>query len=55
MSVVYLVQSIGFIFTGQILSIVLKTGHPTSIMFALELSLLIPVMVLSAASPGVIC
>jgi len=47
-SVVYVVQSIGFILTGQLPSIISRTGHPTSIVFALDLTLLIPVMILGA-------
>jgi hypothetical protein len=48
LSVVYLTQSIGFIFTEQVPPIVMRTGHPTSVVFALDLTLLIPVMILGA-------
>jgi hypothetical protein len=48
LSVVYLVQSIAFLFTGQLPSIVTRTGHPTSIVFALDLTLLIPFMIVGA-------
>ncbi len=48
LSVVYLAQSIGFIFTGNLPSIVTLSNHPTSIVFALDLTLLIPVLVLGA-------
>lgn len=48
LSVVYLAQSIQFIFTGQLPSTVIRTGHPTSIIFALDLTLLIPVMIVGA-------
>jgi hypothetical protein len=48
LSVVYLAQSIGFIFTGQLPSIITRTGHPTSIIFALDLTLLIPVLIVGA-------
>lgn len=48
LSVVYLAQSMSFIFTGNLPSIVIFSGHPTSIVFALDLTLLIPVLVLGA-------
>jgi hypothetical protein len=35
-----------FIVTGQIPSVITRTGHPTSIVFALDLTLLIPFMIL---------
>jgi hypothetical protein len=41
LSVVYLAQSIGFIVTNQLPTVVTRTGHPTSIIFALDLTLLI--------------
>jgi hypothetical protein len=48
LSIVYLAQSIGFIFTRQLPAVVTRTNHPTSIVFALDLTLLIPVMILGA-------
>ncbi len=39
---VYLMQSIGFIVTGQLPAIVAISGHPTNVVFALDLTLLIP-------------
>ena len=48
LSLVYLVQSIGFIFTGQLPDIVARTGHPTSIVFALDMTLVIPFFGLGA-------
>lgn len=48
LSAVYLAQSIGFIFTGKLPSIVDLSGHPTSVVFALDLTLLVPVLVLGA-------
>ena len=45
---VYLMQSIGFIFTGQLPAIVTRSGHPTSIVFASDLTLLVPWLVLGA-------
>lgn len=46
LSVVYLIQTAGFIFTGQIPEIIEKTGHVTHIVPALDLSLLVPWLVL---------
>lgn len=45
---VYTAQSLGFVATGQVPQIVTKTGHPTSVIFALDLSLLVPALVLGA-------
>lgn len=45
---VYLAQSIGFILTGEAPLIVTKSGHITNVVFALDLSLVIPVLVLGA-------
>ena len=48
LSIVYITQSLGFVATGQLPEIVVKTGHPTSVVFALDLSLLVPVFILGA-------
>lgn len=48
LTAIYVAQSLGFIATGQLPPIVVKTGHPTSVVFALDLSLLVPVFVLGA-------
>ncbi len=48
LTLVYLLQSIGFIFTGVLPDIVTRSGHPTSIVFALDLTLLIPFFALGA-------
>jgi len=48
LSAVYIVQSLGFIVTGQLPPVVVLTGHPTSVVFALDLSLVVPVLVLGA-------
>jgi hypothetical protein len=48
LSVVYVAQSLGFIATGQLPQIVTLTGHPTSVVFALDLSLVVPWFVLGA-------
>ncbi|MGB8983949.1 MAG: hypothetical protein WCC12_18920 [Anaerolineales bacterium] len=46
LTLIYVAQSLGFIFTGEIPSIVAMSGHPTSIVFALDLTLLVPVLLL---------
>jgi len=48
LSGVYIVQSLSFITTGQLPPIVTLTGHPTSVVFALDLSLLTPFLALGA-------
>ncbi len=48
LSIIYVTQSLGFVATGQLPEIVVKTGHPTSVIFALDLSLLVPVFVIGA-------
>jgi hypothetical protein len=48
LSVVYLAQSIGFILNGQVPDIVLRSEHPTSVVFALDFTLLIPWNVIGA-------
>lgn len=48
LSAVYLSQSIGFIFTGQVPSIVTASGNPTNLIFALDLTLLVPWLVIGA-------
>jgi hypothetical protein len=48
LSVIYVAQSLNFIFSGQLPAIVTRTGHPTSIVFALDLTLLVPFLVLGA-------
>jgi hypothetical protein len=42
LTVVYLAMSVGYIFTGQLPPIVTTSGHPTSVVFALDLTLLVP-------------
>ncbi len=48
LSLVYVIQSLGYVFTGQLPSIVVVSEHPTSLVFALDLTLLIPWMALGA-------
>ena len=45
---VYVAQSLGFVATGQLPDIVVKSGHSTSVVFALDLSLVVPFFVLGA-------
>jgi hypothetical protein len=48
LSLIYIAQSLGFIFTGEVPAIVTNTGHPTNVVFALDLTLLVPFLVLGA-------
>jgi hypothetical protein len=48
LSLIYIAQSLGFILTGQLPGIVERSGHPTSIVFALDMTLVIPFFVLGA-------
>jgi hypothetical protein len=48
LSLVYMAQSIGFIVSGQIPAIVTISGHPTNVVFALDLTLLIPWLIVGA-------
>ncbi|MFZ5921050.1 MAG: hypothetical protein ACOYY3_08375 [Chloroflexota bacterium] len=48
LGLVYLIQSIGFIFTDSVPAIVTMSGHPTNVIFALDLTLLIPWLILGA-------
>jgi len=38
----------GFVATGQLPPFVIQTGHPTSVIFALDPSLVVPVLALGA-------
>jgi hypothetical protein len=48
LGLVYLIQSIGFIFTDALPAIVTMSGHTTNVVFALDLTLLIPWLSLGA-------
>ena len=48
LGLVYLLQSIGFILTDALPAIVTISGHPTNVVFALDLTLLIPWLILGA-------
>jgi hypothetical protein len=45
---VYFMQIFQFLTEGIVPSIIIMTGHPTSVVFALDLSLLVPVLILGA-------
>jgi hypothetical protein len=48
LSLIYLSQSLGFVFTGQLPAIIEKVDHPTNVVFALDLTLMVPVLILGA-------
>jgi hypothetical protein len=45
----WIAMSLGFVFTGQIPQVVLDSGHVTSVVFAVDLTLLAPYFVLGAS------
>jgi hypothetical protein len=44
----WIAQSLGFVFSGQVPQFITDVGHPTAIVFALDLSLVVPFLVLGA-------
>ena len=48
LSLVYILQSLNFIISGQLPAIVVLAGHPTNVVFALDLTLLIPWLLVGA-------
>lgn len=48
LSTVYIAQWLGFVASGEVPPIIAKTGHPTNIVFALDLSLVVPMLVVGA-------
>ena len=48
LTTVYLMQTINFIVTGTLPSLIITSGHVTAIVFALDLSLLVPWLALGA-------
>ena len=48
LTIIYLIMTASFIVTGRLPVIVEKTGHPTNVVFALDLSFVVPVLVLGA-------
>jgi hypothetical protein len=45
-SFLWVAGSLSFVFSGQVPAHIVKTGHPTGIVYALDLSLLVPVLAL---------
>jgi hypothetical protein len=48
LSTIYVIQTVSFATTGRLPNIVIATEHPTSVVFALDLSLFVPWLVLGA-------
>ena len=48
LTVSWIVMSLSFVFTGQVPEPVVQTGHPTGVVFATDLSLLVSTLVLGA-------
>jgi hypothetical protein len=48
LSVIYFLQWLGFAGSGEVPSIVTMSGHPTNLVFALDLTLVVPVMLVGA-------
>ena len=44
----WIAQSLSFVITGQVPQFIIKVAHPTSVVFALDLSLVVPFLVLGA-------
>jgi hypothetical protein len=44
----WIAMSLSFVFTGQVPAAILQTDHPTGVVFATDLSLLIPALILSS-------
>lgn len=48
MGSMWIIRSLSFFTTGEVPSDIVQTGHPTGIVYALDLSLVVPFMLLSA-------
>ncbi len=48
LGVLWIASSLSFIITGEVPQDIIKTGHPTGVVYATDLSLLVPALVLSA-------
>jgi hypothetical protein len=44
----WIAQSLSFVYSGQVPDFILKVEHPTSVVFALDLSLVVPFLILGA-------
>lgn len=45
LGIVYIFQWLGFVATGKLPEIIIKTAHPTNVVFGLDLSLVVPLFV----------
>lgn len=48
LGVLWIAMSLGFVFTGDVPAPVVNSGHPTGVVFALDLTLIVPGMFVSA-------
>lgn len=48
LALLWIAMSLGFVFTGDVPAPVVNSGHPTGIVFALDLTLIVPGMLVSA-------
>ena len=48
LGVLWIAMSLSFVFTGQVPQSILQTDHPTGVVFATDLSLLIPALILGS-------
>ncbi|HZK85494.1 MAG TPA: hypothetical protein VFC58_12685 [Desulfosporosinus sp.] len=48
LGVLWIAMSLSFVFTGQVPNSILQTNHPTGVVFATDLSLLIPALILGS-------
>ncbi len=48
LSTIYFIESLNFVFTGRVPEIVVRTEHPTSVIFAIDLTLLVPIFMIGA-------
>jgi hypothetical protein len=47
LGILWVAMSAGFVFTGQVPAPVVNSGHPTGVVFALDLSLIVPGMIVA--------
>lgn len=45
LGIVYISQWLGFVMTGRLPEIIIKTAHPTNVVFGLDLSLVVPLFI----------
>lgn len=46
LGIVYISQWLGFVMTGKLPDIIIKTAHPTNVVFGLDLSLVVPLFII---------